>query len=410
MPDPRNRPVFAIPALPVLAAPLLLLVSAASAAGQEPPAAPAEPPAPAAQAAPAGETAPAGDTPAASDSEAGMAAKEQAKEVVSGLRKEASALAPLVRSPLGKEFLAATSWLPAVPARTLWHTPDKSQYWSQAALDAMTKPERTKLEGADGKGLERLDLSPQYYYFTRYGSPLAYSRALDVASSGGLKSVTGKRVLDFGYGGAGHLRLLASLGADATGIDVDPLLVALYSAPSDQGEIHASGHAGKLRLLTGKWPGDRLLSAAAGGNFDLIVSKNTLKNGYIHPAEKVDDRLLVHLGVSDEEFVAAVADALAPGGLFLIYNLCPAPAPAGKPYIPWADGRCPFSRKVLEDAGLRVLAYDQNDDGPARAMGHALGWDQGGKVDLDKDLFGLYTLAAKPEPASEEDAPPAPRR
>jgi hypothetical protein len=169
---------------------------------------------------------------------------------------------------------------------------------------------------------------------------------------------------------------------------------------------------GQLKLLTGHWPGDRMLSTAAGGGFDLILSKNTLKNGYIHPAEKVDDRLLVHLGVSDEEFVAAVAESLAPGGLFLIYNLCPAPAPAGKPYIPWADGRCPFSRKVLEDAGLAVLAFDQNDDGPARAMGHALGWDAGeGAIDLDKDLFGLYTLAAKPSATAEQDNPPdSPRR
>jgi len=50
-------------------------------------------------------------------------------------------------------------------------------------------------------------------------------------------SVDGKRILDFGYGTVGHLRLLASLGADMVGVEVDPLLRALYSAPGDQGAI-----------------------------------------------------------------------------------------------------------------------------------------------------------------------------
>jgi hypothetical protein len=38
-----------------------------------------------------------------------------------------------------------------------------------------------------------------------------------------------------------------------------------------------------------------------------------------------------------------------------------------------------------------------NDDAPARAMGKALGWDQGaGGMDLAHDLFGHYTLVEKP--------------
>jgi hypothetical protein len=139
-----------------------------------------------------------------------------------------------------------------------------------------------------------------------------------------------------------------------------------------------------------------------GGGYDLFLSKNTLKNGYLHPAETVDPRMLVHLGVSDSAYVAAVYAALAPGGRVLIYNLCPAPAPPGKPYIPWADGRCPFPAAAWRAAGFRVLVFDRDDSPAARAMGHALGWDAGGPgaggMDLAHDLFATWSLFEKPRP------------
>ena len=134
-----------------------------------------------------------------------------------------------------------------------------------------------------------------------------------------------------------------------------------------------------------------------GGGYDLFISKNTLKNGYIHPAEPVDPRRLVHLGVDDTIYVQTLARILKPGGRALIYNLCPAPAPPGKPYIPWADGRSPFSKQMFEAAGFRVLEFDRDDSRAAREMGHALGWDQGENgMKLDTDLFGTYTLVEKP--------------
>ena len=74
-------------------------------------------------------------------------------------------------------------------------------------------------------------LDEQFYYFTRYGTPLAYSRPLDLLAAAGFDDVRGKRILDFGYGTIGHLRLLASLGAEVVGVEVDPLLPALYSEP-----------------------------------------------------------------------------------------------------------------------------------------------------------------------------------
>ena len=53
-----------------------------------------------------------------------------------------------------------------------------------------------------------------------------------------------------------------------------------------------------MKLVHGRFPADPKVVAAVGGGYDLFLSKNTLKRGYIHPAEKVDPRLLVDLGVT----------------------------------------------------------------------------------------------------------------
>jgi hypothetical protein len=80
----------------------------------------------------------------------------------------------------------------------------------------------------------------------------------------------------------------------------------------------------------------------------------------------------------------------------LIYNICPAPAKTGEKYIPWADGRSPFPKEMWESAGFKVFTFDHDDSPAVRVMGRALGWDQGeGAMDLENDLFGVYTLVEK---------------
>jgi len=309
---------------------------------------------------------------------------------VAELRREAQSLAPLAGSALGRRFLAATATLPHVAPRTLVHDSTRTRYWSATEAAALPKAVRDSLL------LRTLDES--FYYTTRYGSPLAYLRPLELLARAGFDDVAGKKIVDFGYGTVGHLRLLAGLGAEVTGIEVDPLLRALYSEPGDQGRIVGDSASGSLRLLNGRFPSDAGIAAAAGKGVDLFISKNTLKNGYIHPAEEVDPRRLVHLGVSDSAYVAALYAMLAPGGRVMIYNLCPAPAPPGKPYIPWADGRCPFPIAMWKRAGFLVTYFDQDDSEAARQMGHALGWDQGEQpMKLETDLFASYTLLIKPK-------------
>jgi SAM-dependent methyltransferase len=299
------------------------------------------------------------------------------------LRADAAALRPLVSSPLARAFLSATGTLPRTTPRTVWRDSSRTHAWSNAQAMALPDSVRARLVARP--------LDESFYWNTRYGSPLAYVRPLELLAARGFGVARGRRIVDFGCGTLGHLRLLASLGADATGVDVDPVLPALYAEPGDQGDVRGDGAAGRLRLVCGQWPATDGIVADVGGGVDLFLSKNTLKNGYLHPAEPVDPRLLVHLGVPDSVFLARLAATVRPGGLVMIYNLCPAPAAPGKPYIPWADGRCPFPREAWERAGFQVVEFDRDDSPAARAMGAALGWPASG-MDLEHDLFATWSL------------------
>ncbi|HTO89569.1 MAG TPA: hypothetical protein VMJ70_00435 [Candidatus Sulfotelmatobacter sp.] len=306
------------------------------------------------------------------------------------LDDQARESAPLYRSRLAGDFLHAVSRLPTVAPRTVLFDSSRVHYWTSGQAAALPDSQRARLISRE--------LGESFYYNTRYGTPLAYARPLELLAKAGFTRVAGRRLADFGYGGIGQLRLLATLGAEVTGIEVDPLLRALYSWPNDQGQIAGAKPPGSLSLVSGQWPAAPELVREVGNGYDLFISKNTLKNGYLHPAEPVDPRRLVHLGVEDSTFAAALYRVLRPGGWAMIYNLCPAPAPPGMPYIPWADGRCPFSRAMLEAAGFQVVAFDADDSPAARRMGHALGWDDpdGAKMDLEHDLFATYTLLRRP--------------
>lgn len=238
-------------------------------------------------------------------------------------------------------------------------------------------------------GEREVTIDESLFYSGRYGSPLAYARAFDLAEGLGFSLAEGGKVFDFGYGSIGHLRMLALSGVNVTAVDVDPLLPEMYK--------DASGSLGKgsVQLLNGKFPAEAALVEKTGDGYDLFISKNTLKRGYIHPArEPASPKHVIDLGVTDEAYLAQVAKMLKPGGFFVMYNLCPPKAPADKPYIPWADGECPFTKEQLAAAGFEVLAYDVVDDAPARELGKCLGWDQMG-MKLDSDLFAWYTIAKR---------------
>lgn len=312
---------------------------------------------------------------------------------------EANGLLPLVKTDLGQRFLRATDSIPNVATRTIYRDDNRREFFSPAEAEKLPAERRMRLAV--------LQHDEERYYYTRYGSPLANVRALELAAQYGLTDAAGMRVMDFGYGAIGHLRLLASLGAHVVGVDPDSYLDALYSQPSDQGSYPNArnlyrGPNGSVTLVHHYWPRDEVAISAVNraGPYQLIISKNTLKRGYIKPARAAPKSQLIELGVSDDVFLKHMFDALAPGGIFVIYNISPKLSAPNETYRPWSDGRSPFSRQQFTQAGFQIVSFDQNDDAFVRRMGALLKWDQndkGEKIDdLNTNLFGLYTILKKP--------------
>lgn len=329
------------------------------------------------------------------------------RSVVEALRAEAALLKELTWSKVAWEFLDATSTLIDPGVRTVYRNREKGV--------TLTPDQFGKLPEEEREGFVKRELPARFYYYTGYGSPLVFVRALDLLSHNeddrwAPDEMPRKKIIDFGCGTIGHLRLLAALGADATGIDIEPMFDALYSEPGDQGNVAGKyERTGQVRILTGRWPADEAIvervNERRGEGYDLFISKNTLKRGYIHPARETDPSRLVHLGVSDEVFVRAVYDTLKPGGVFLIYNISPAQAPPEEPYLPHADGECPFPRELLEKTGFEVVTFDEKDQEAILGYWKALGYDNGQAEDVTRrDLFAWWTMCRKPGRAGEMES------
>ncbi len=328
------------------------------------------------------------------------------------LRPQAARLLPDRGCVSSRVFVLTTAWIPVVDPRTIYTDEQRSKFLSRVQFEALSPEEQ--------KALEPVQLAGEFYYNTRYGTPLAYTRIVDIlcdqltanpaevtkerAPNPPSAIFSGMRWFDFGCGGVVHMQMLAQCGIDVVGVDVDPILPAVFSEPGDLGTFPAApipsagiDRNGSVQLVIGSWPGDASTRDKVGTGYDIITSKNTLKNGYINPERETNPKYLVHLGVSNQEFLQSVADMLNPGGYFLIYNLSPAQNPDDKPYLPWADGRSPFTRAMFKAAGLDVIEFDKVDDAEAHKMARALEWDQGAQpMILEKDLFSHYTLARKP--------------
>jgi hypothetical protein len=332
--------------------------------------------------------APAANAPAKS-------AESDTSATIEQFKKDRAALRALSLSTPGKQFLDQIESLPPKLTRTIYSQPSTRRTVSPAAFAA--------LDAAAREGLQKREVQEERYYSTFYGSPLAYVRTLDVAAKFGLKSLSGQRIFDYGYGAIGAPRLIAAAGANFVGVDVDEFLRAVYNDPSDQGTIAGvGGSKGSLKLVHGFFPNDEKVRAEIGRDFDVIVSKNTLKKGFVtpEPTEKQKTQRpsatpmkpMIDIGMPAVDYLKHFASTLKPEGLFVIYNI--GSLQREDSYVPSADIRSPFTRAEFEAAGFRVLAFDENDDVAVRAMGAALGWEPS-MGDLSKNLFALYTVLAK---------------
>ncbi len=301
---------------------------------------------------------------------------------LAALHAEAEALRPLAQSDLARQMLDGVADLPVADPRTLHIAVRPNRAVRDEDLAALPEAERA--------GLRPFEVGPARFYATFYGSPLVYARLLDLAAGvwGEGATLDGKRVLDLGYGQLGQLRLWAQMGAAVTGVEMDPILTAMYA---DEPVASGAGAAGSLRLLECAWPNDAACRDEVGGGYDLLVSRNLLKRGYVKPERPAPGfPEPVGWGMDDRAVLGHLFDAMKPGGLVVVYSL----GPKREPGKPQSDIANPWPREAWEAAGFEVLAYDTDESAWARSMGRALGWDK--QMDLENDLFGVYSMFRRP--------------
>jgi SAM-dependent methyltransferase len=265
-------------------------------------------------------------------------------------------------------------------------------------LDGVKKLPRRTARVINVNGKPRT-INEDDYYQGRWGSPLAYAQTMAVAERAGATFLPGTRVLDFGFGAPAHLQLWSLMGINAVGVDVDDAGKQLYADKSD-----TAMPPGTVSWVYGRFPTDPATTAAVGDGYDLIVSKNTLKKGYVHPSRPADPKTQLNIGVDDATFLSALHHALKPGGLVVIWNLCPKRAELNEEYVPWAEGENPYTAQQWQDAGFEVLSFDVDDSRATRAMLHAMDFDapqdEGSVADLERDFFAWFTVAKRPVPTS----------
>lgn len=327
-----------------------------------------------------------------------MAVERKTKgKTVELMARQAEQLTEKAESSVGKSFLKAARRLPPIEPFDLYYRfENPSQRRPLAGTEGIPFEKFRLLEDSERKKYTKLRLTEEQYYFTKYGSPVMFLRALDLVGNSGLKTLAGKKIVDFGFGSIGHLQMMAFNGADVTGIDVDVSLKGLYSRdlePDSPPRRNSSKLPGKLRLLFGRFPADKTIAEATGTGIDIFFSKNTLKRGYIHPAQPVDSNRRIDLGVSDTEFIQAVYNRLNPGGFFMIYNLHPRRTPPGENYITWSDGRSPFDRIDLGAVGFKIIQFNCDDTPMAHEFAKTFGWDK--QMNLEEDFRATFTLLQK---------------
>lgn len=168
----------------------------------------------------------------------------------------------------------------------------------------------------------------------------------------GVQTWADQRVLDIGAADGAFLEAIASAGAEASGLEKASI------------QVSAAETRGVFRMFRGD------TAQIDGETFDLIVSRNTLKKGFIRPDTGSP---MIRLGATIEQTLSSISNAMQEDALFCIFNVSPTDqASASQPH---ADGRCPFTVAELEHHGFEVLLFDENLTALTKACARAVGVD-----------------------------------
>jgi hypothetical protein len=299
---------------------------------------------------------------------------------VKALKAEAATLKTMFASTAANEFLSAVDALPVIASRKIYFNEKDGAWLGTAAYDALARNLKSQYKA--------VEYNEDAYYQAHFQSPLMYARALDVANLHGLNSLNGIRILDVSYGAIAAPRLMAASGATVVAIDAEPALAALYALQGDYGVVSgANGRAGSLKLATGVMSSDAAFSQQLGSEFDLVVVVDIPKR---RSAESKRSKIAMDNKSSNDQRLRTFANALKSGGLLVMYHV----GARDDNRRGGAMRKPQFTADEFQEVGLKVLAYEQNDNAAARQMGQLLRLDRALEVS-ERDLVASYTVLRK---------------
>jgi SAM-dependent methyltransferase len=197
--------------------------------------------------------------------------------------------------------------------------------------------ERARRFAASGAGLGAV---------CSYGMPLHYNRAIHLsqrlALAPWLRVPPGTRVLDVGCGVGRWSRLLAARGAQVTGIDLSPTMIAQAQRRARLQDLH-----GSCRFLV-----QDLAALDTGQKFDLVLGVTVLQHILEEAALRTAlERLVAHLATDGRlVLLEAAPDRVAPA--------CDSPVFRARPRSRYLG--------LFADCGLRLEALTGVDPAPFR--------------------------------------------
>lgn len=278
------------------------------------------------------------------------------------LHERADALLPIARTDTGAAFLEATKKLPKRLRRYLWV--------NQRFTLAYTESQYADLSDREKNFLRFRPVTELAYYAGIAERPLMDFLPLDLVVHGtGMESsegLAGRKILLYNPRVSTQGWLLASLGADVTILHDQVRMSGVYAQYKDHGTVESvvDGPDGSLRFIRADWPNQSVENIGEG--YDIVIVSDWISAGLsirneVPPRWVTPGRPLREMASSPDQFLAGIAQILAPGGRFITYAYGPIEPRLAASTQPYSNVRAPYSIEAITDSGLDLVVLDADD-------------------------------------------------
>lgn len=328
----------------------------------------------------------------------GPTANDEKLPGVEILHARADALIPTARTETGAAFLEATKKLPNRLRRYLWVNQRFTVAYSEAQYAELSEREKNPLRFRP--------ITELAYYMGISERPLMEFLPVDLVVNGtemeSPEGLAGKKIMLYNPRVSTQGWLLASLGADVTILHDQDRMSGVYSQYKDHGTVEnvVDGPDGSLRFIRADWPNQP--AENMGDGYDIVMVSDWISEGLstksaVPPRWVSPGRPMREMASSPDQFLAGVAQILAPGGRFINYAYGPIEPRKAASSQPYSNVRVPYSPEAIADSGLDVFVLDADDSGAFLEASIATDYRQSAINDEGvPTLIAAYTIFVKP--------------